>query len=151
VRHENIAAEKKNFEFLQTTFRKMKGLNNDMLPDFIRLQRQIVAYLHTPSYVNYYKCHDKKLTKNTVKRCFVEPFCDKFLKINSVSVAAGAQGNPMMSEIARFKDNHSVFETLSQTLCDLDQHKLLSEALMFDVKPSLKDFIELLEVLSKNP
>jgi hypothetical protein len=56
-----------------------------------------------------------------------------------------------MSEIARFKDNHSVFETLSQTLCDLDQHKLLSEALMFDVKPSLKDFIELLEVLSKNP
>jgi len=125
----------------------MKGLNNDMLPDFVRLQRQIIAYLTSPSYINYYKCHDKKLTKNTMKRCFVEPFCDKFLKINSVSVAAGAQGNPLMSEIARFKETHSVYETLNQTLCDLEQHSLMSEALMFDLKPSLKSYIELLELL----
>lgn len=68
----------------------MKGLNNDLLPEFIKLQRMIVAYLHTPAYINYYKCHDKKLTKNTVKRCVVEPFCEKYMKINSVSVAAGA-------------------------------------------------------------
>jgi hypothetical protein len=81
VRFENIAQEKRNFELLQTTFRKMKGLNNDILPEYVRLQRQIVAYLHTPSYINYYKCHDKKLTKNTVKRCFIEPFCDKLMKV----------------------------------------------------------------------
>lgn len=55
VRHENVAAERKNFDVLQSTFRKMKGLNNDSLPEYVRLQRQIIAYLHTPQYVNYYK------------------------------------------------------------------------------------------------
>jgi hypothetical protein len=37
VRHENIAAEKRHFEFLHQTFKKMKGLNNDLLPDYIEL------------------------------------------------------------------------------------------------------------------
>lgn len=86
-----------------------------------------------------------------MKRCFVEPFCEKFLKINSVSVAAGAQGNPLMSEIARFKDTPAVFETLNQTLGDLEQHNLMSEALMFDLKPSLKSYIELIEILKEAP
>lgn len=120
VRHENIANEKKNFEYLHQTFKKMKGLNNELLPDFIDLQRQIVAYLQTPSYVNFYKCHDKKLTKNTIKRCVIEPFCDKFMKINSLSVAAGAQGSPLMSEIARFKDRPEVLESLLDVFIDLD-------------------------------
>lgn len=124
----------------------MKGLNNDLLPEFVKLQRQIVAYLHTPAYINYYKCHDKKLTKNTVKRCVIEPFCEKFMKINSVSVAAGAQGSPLMSEIARFKDQPVVFETLNQTLIELSEKSLLSESFMFDLKPHLKDYIELHEL-----
>ena len=58
----------------------MKGLNNDLLPEYVNLQRQVVAYLITPSFVNYYKVHDKKLTKNTIKRCVVDPFCEKMMK-----------------------------------------------------------------------
>ena len=83
VRFETAPNEKKNFEFLQTTFRKMKGLNNDLLPEFVKLQAQIVAFLNTPTYNNYFKKNDKKLTKNTIKRCIVEPFCEKFMKIST--------------------------------------------------------------------
>ena len=39
VRLENVPAERKNFDVLQSTFRKMKGLNNDALPEYVRLQR----------------------------------------------------------------------------------------------------------------
>jgi len=83
VRFETAPSEKKNFEFLQTTFRKMKGLNNELLPEFVKLQNMIVGFLITPTYANYYKKNDKKLTKNTVKRCVVEPFCEKFMKIST--------------------------------------------------------------------
>jgi deoxyhypusine synthase len=68
------------------TFKKMKGLNNDQLPEYVNLQHQIVKYLSTPSYNNYFKVHDKKLTKNTIKRCVVDPFCEKFMKVNDSKI-----------------------------------------------------------------
>jgi len=58
----------------------MKGLNNDQLPDYVALMQGIVEYLHSPHYINMFKKYDKKLTKNMIKRCVVEQFCDKFLK-----------------------------------------------------------------------
>ena len=85
----------------------MKGLNNDNLPEYVRLQRQIIAYLKTPQYVNYYKSQDKKLTKNTVKRCVLEPFIEKFLKPDGILEGVSEVGtvhNLMRTEIARFID-----------------------------------------------
>ena len=123
VRHENVQNEKKNFEYLQTTFRKMKGLNNEHLPEYVKLQKQIVAYLHTPSYTNYYKVHDKKLTKNTVKRCFVEPFCDKFMKSGVPNLTPGQLEDSsvlLQVELAKFKNQPNVFEDLTATLIELD-------------------------------
>lgn len=58
----------------------MKGLNNELLPEYVALMRKLVEFLLTPTYHNYYKKYDKKLTKNIVKRCVVEPFTEKFLK-----------------------------------------------------------------------
>ena len=103
----------------------MKGLNNDSLPEYVSLQNQIVHYLRSPSYANYYKNHDKKLTKNTVKRCVVEPFIDKFMKSPSQS-SAGEMVNVLTVEIARFKDQPSVFEILNETLITLDESNMLS-------------------------
>lgn len=34
---EAVPSLKKNFELLQSTFRKMKGLNNELLPEYVRL------------------------------------------------------------------------------------------------------------------
>ena len=81
----------------------MKSLNNEALPEYVRLQRQIVAYLHSPAYVNYYKGSDKKLTKNMVKRCILEPFCEKYMKVHAHE--DGEQTPPLYrTEIARYID-----------------------------------------------
>ena len=82
----------------------MKGLNNDALPEYVRLQRQIVAYLHTPQYVNYYKSQDKKLTKNTVKRCVLEPFCEKFMKVHGSEEDLSQSNTVLNTEIARYRN-----------------------------------------------
>ena len=58
----------------------MKGLNNELLPEYVSLMSMTVEFLHTPTYINYYKNYDRKLTKNMVKRCVVEPFSNKFMK-----------------------------------------------------------------------
>ena len=97
VRFEQIQEEKKNFEVLHNVFKKMKGLNNEHLPEYVKLQRQIVSYLYKPQFVNYYKVHDKKLTKNTVKRCFIDPFCEKFMKSTDDT-------SPLGTELAKYKD-----------------------------------------------
>ena len=51
-----------------------------------------------------------------------------------------------MSEIARFKDQKGVFEILNQTLIELDCQSLLSEALMFDMRAPLREYIDLLKL-----
>lgn len=61
-------------------YRKMKGLNNELLPEYVALMRKLVEFLTTAAYHNYFKKYDKKLTKNIVKRCVIEPFSDKFMK-----------------------------------------------------------------------
>jgi hypothetical protein len=71
------------------------------------------------------------LTKNTIKRCVVDPFCEKFMKLNENQVV----------EIARHASQLSVFETLNATLIDVDEHNFLSETLKSDLKPFLRDYI----------
>ena len=110
----------------------MKGLNNDLLPEYVRLQRQVVAFLRTPTYANYFKALDKKLTKNTIKRCVVEPFSDKFMK-SSVALSEGLPSEPLKAEIARFKDQPEVFQTLNETLLECDERALYSESQKFDL------------------
>ena len=101
-----------------------------------------MKYLSTPSYTNYYKVHDKKLTKNTIKRCVIDPFCEKFMKMSDNQVV----------EIARFVSQPSVFENLNATLIDIDEHNFLSETLKSDLKPFLRDYVSLIETdLAKIP
>jgi hypothetical protein len=64
----------------------MKGSNNDELPEYVNLQSQIVKDLSSPSFNNYYKVQDKKLKKTTIKRCVIDPFCEKFMKPNDQQV-----------------------------------------------------------------
>ena len=61
--------------------------------------KEIVEYLHSPHYINMFKKYDKKLTKNMVKRCIIEPFCDKFLKRRDLTE---------QFEIARFKSTSAI-------------------------------------------
>lgn len=42
--------------------------------------RHLAEFLITPAYINYFKKYDKKLSKNLVKRCIVEPFTSKLMK-----------------------------------------------------------------------
>jgi len=51
----------------------------DELNDYLQLINAILEYSESPSYKNYFAKFDKKLTKNLVKRCVVEPLCEKFL------------------------------------------------------------------------
>jgi hypothetical protein len=94
----------------------MKGLNNEQLPEYVQLMRDIVGYLQTPTFINFYKKYDKKLTKNMAKRCIVEPFCDKIMKNTN-----GAGGGVASFEITRFKDQTHVFETMNKTFIQLNE------------------------------
>jgi hypothetical protein len=81
--------------------------------------------------------HDKKLTKNTVKRCVIDPFCEKFMKSTDDTSSLG-------TELAKYKDVPQVYEMLAQTFVDLDTHSLLSETLKSDLRPYLRDFLQLI-------
>ena len=84
----------------------MKGLNNDLLPEYCRLMNEIVQFLHSPLYHNFFKSKDKKLTKNMVKRCVVDPFRDKFMKKREDSTY----------EISRYFTQPTVFELMNSSL-----------------------------------
>jgi len=41
---------------------------------------QIIEYIQTPQYNNFFKEFDKKLSKNVLKRCVVDPFSERIMK-----------------------------------------------------------------------
>ncbi len=111
----------------------MKGINNDQLPEYANLMAELVEYLHTPQYINFFKNYDKKLTKNMVKRCVVEPFCDKFLK-------AKMGEEP---EIARWKEGVAI-EQVGKLLIEVNQYDMLTENLREVLKEGLDSFMDLI-------
>lgn len=54
-----------------------------------------------------------------------------------------------MTEIARHikeeQRGNDMFNTLNQTLIDLERYNLLSESMMFDLRQHLKDYLQLLQ------
>ena len=49
------------------------------LPDFLEIMIELIEYIQTPAYINYFQNYDKKLTKNILKRCIVEVICERIL------------------------------------------------------------------------
>lgn len=41
---------------------------------------KIIDYIGSPQYNNFFKEFDKKLTKNLLKRCIVDPFAERIMK-----------------------------------------------------------------------
>ena len=113
----------------------MKGLNNEHLPDYVKLMKQIVEFMHSPLYINMFKNKDKKLTKNMIKRCVVEPFCDKIMKNN--------ESNGF--EISRFNSQTHIFKNLNEIFIQLDKFDLLTDALMFNLKAYLESYLTYIE------
>jgi hypothetical protein len=113
----------------------MKGLNNELLPEYVKLMSDFVDYVVSPAYHNYYSNYDKKLTKNIVKRCVIEPFVDKFMKKKE------SQGY----EIGRFKEQLVTLNTLHKALITVGQQDLLTDTLKEKLKPALRDYLNFLE------
>ena len=41
---------------------------------------QIVEWVDSPQYKNFFKEFDRKLSKNVLKRCIVEPFSERIMR-----------------------------------------------------------------------
>ena len=41
---------------------------------------EIIDYVKSPQFNNFYREFDKKLTKNVLKRCVVDPFTERIMK-----------------------------------------------------------------------
>ena len=58
-----------------------KNENPDKVLDlYLPMMIEIIEYIQSPTYNNFFKDFDKKLTKNILKRCIVEPFADRIMK-----------------------------------------------------------------------
>ena len=134
AKFDDAQSEKKNFVVVQQTFKKMKGLNNELLPEYVKLMRQVITFMQTPVYANFYANYDRKLSKNLVKRCFLEPFSDKFLKTDESTF-----------ELARFKTYPNIFATLNDIFKDLDERNMLSESQKSELKPYLETYLAFME------
>lgn len=80
---------KKCFDAIYRIFNRFKtdavisSVNEDpdkVLDMYLPLMIDIIEYIQSPSYNNFFKEFDKKLTKNILKRCIVEPFADRIMK-----------------------------------------------------------------------
>ena len=65
---------KKNFEVLYKLFQKMKSEDKIIsICEYCSVMNEIIEFVKCPQFKNYYKTYDKKLTKNVLKRCLVDP------------------------------------------------------------------------------
>lgn len=80
---------KKCFDAIYRIFNRFKtdvvvrGGDEDqdkVLDLYFPLMIEIIEYIQSPSYNNFFKEFDRKLTKNILKRCIVEPFADRIMR-----------------------------------------------------------------------
>ncbi len=83
---EDRVETKKGFESMYRIFNRFKqelvvsNQNQNVLKIYIQLMTDIIEYVQSPQYNNFFKEFDKKLTKNILKRCVVEPFNERIMK-----------------------------------------------------------------------
>ena len=80
-RFENRMETKRNFEVLYKAFgqfKKQSGVKN--LAEYLDLMIKIMDYCQSPQFANFFKAFDKKLTKNVLKRCVIDPFTERIMK-----------------------------------------------------------------------
>ena len=63
-----------------------------VLKPYLILMIDIIEYIQCPQYNNFFKEFDKKLTKNILKRCIIEPFAERIMKkcVHETEVNKGA-------------------------------------------------------------
>ncbi|CDW89100.1 ubiquitin carboxyl-terminal hydrolase 32 [Stylonychia lemnae] len=135
TKFDQVKGQKKKFEQITLCFEKMKGLNNDHLPEYVSLMRQLVEFLHAPQYINFYRNCDKMLTQNLVKSCVVEPFKNKFM-------TPRPEGG---FELSRFASHPNLLEDVNKIFIELLEFNLLTDKLMIILKQGLNDYITFID------
>ena len=74
---------KHSFKALQHTFKNFtleaKKTQNDTLLNYLCLMEEIIDYVETPQFKMFFQKFDKKLRKNVIKRCAINPLAEKVL------------------------------------------------------------------------
>ena len=86
--------------------------------------------------MNFYQTLDKKLTKNLLKRCVVEPFTEKLMK---KTIEDGK------FEMQRYVTHIATIDNLNKTLCLISKEGLLSNHLKIVLRGALGEYIQFLE------
>ena len=50
------------------------------LAEYLDLMIKIMDYSQSPQFANFFKAFDKKLSKNVLKRCVIDPFTERIMK-----------------------------------------------------------------------
>ena len=102
----------------------------------------IIEYIQSPQYHNFFKEFDKKLTKNILKRCVVEPFNDRIMK---KSQRPNSEGNMVEATEVEFcpEDTIEMLNTLLKELFKID--KFISNSLKEWISVPLVAYIEFLK------
>ena len=77
----------------------------------------IIEYVQSPQYNNFFKEFDKKLTKNILKRCVVEPFNERIMKKCLRSKSENEQ--VLMTEIELYEREDAVIGAMNNMLKEL--------------------------------
>jgi len=71
---------KKNFDILYKTFNSFKKQKDSNIVEHLELMNSIIDYVKSAQFNNFFKEFDKKLTKNVLKRCVIDPFTERIMK-----------------------------------------------------------------------
>ena len=112
------AEAKRNFEQLYKVFLKFKQTPIESAADspllgWLKLMMKTIDYVQTAQYNNYFKEFDKKLTKNILKRCVVEPFAERIMQKVTTEEGDNETG---LGEIRLFEHDESTIQQLNEVL-----------------------------------
>jgi len=110
--------------------------------------REALDFLETPLFNNFYAKFDKKLRKNVVKRCAVEPLIERiFSPPPNTTTPQGADSASDEEDeailVAPFLKDEGLMDALTEVLLRVVKDGVATEALCGRLAPSLRIFLRL--------
>ena len=130
---ETKVEDKQHFETVQHAFKVMRANNNDYLPQYVSLMKDVLEFIMTPLYHNFFG--ERKLTHNLVKRCLIRPFCDKLM----------FQEEGQQPQVFKLRNNSDAVQKINESMAYFTKEELRTDFLMMTLHPYLNAYIIFIE------
>lgn len=146
-------AAKQEFMALYHTFTNFtidaKKTQSDSLYEYLGLMEQIIDYVATPQFKNFFREFDKKLHKNVIKRCAVLPLSERVLTTVKPGVDEEVKDEPtihlrvVVDGMESEAEKVATLARLESILCKLvsNDDKIITDTLAERLEAGLQQYL----------